>query len=382
MDCANLIQCLLADEDTRSAVIELLIESGSIGAGAGGQSVGLQTIYTEQIGALPGCDDDDRYGVAYNIVAMLNTVTEDMLDIVELILEQAEMAVALIQWIPLLGAFVESARAAATYVITSVAPVYRAAYNTTTHETLACAIYCKIPADGCTVTLQSIIEAYEELLADFNPPGAFAGIVETMEWYASLVLDTDLAIAGLMQLLILSVFVRGGTFMAVPRTVLSIAIETSIPITVPCDECPAECFQWLSGGLPYTDWDILEYAGYSGTYNEASDRFEAVWDHVHGSGKFIFVGRDFTGLSVSSIKVSWECHNTRSVSGVFQLLDGATSLYFNNSYPPDGSGVQSFTIDPPREFEGEMKILLACRTWDDDEDAYAYITKIEVCYAA
>src|SRR3989337_657048 len=130
---------------------------------------------------------------------MLNTVTEDMLDIVELILEQAEMAVALIQWIPLLGAFVESARAAATYVITSVAPVYRAAYNTTTHETLACAIYCKISADGCTVTLQSILQAYEELLADFNPPGAFAGIVETMEWYASLVLDTDLAIAGLMQ---------------------------------------------------------------------------------------------------------------------------------------------------------------------------------------
>ena len=382
VSCADVLNCITTDSATRDAVIALLIETGALGSGAGGANYGLMSLYTSPLGSVPGCDEDDRYGVAYNVVDMLNTVMEDLLDIVELILTQAEMAVALIAWVPLLGAFVESARKVALYVIEQVSPVYRAAFNTTTHQQIACEIYCRIPSDGCTVTLEALISAYEEILGDFAPPGAFVGIVETAEWFASLVLDTDLLWVAAAHLLVLSVFVRGGAFMSVSRTVLTIAIETAIPITVPCDPCPEICEQWLAGGLPYSDWTIVPYSGYSGTYNGAEDRFEGAWDHVHGSGKFIQISRDFTGQDINSIKVTWSCSNTRSTSGLMIVRDDETVLYSNNGYPPNGTGTQSLTFDPPHTMTGDMVILLGCRTWDDDAAAHIYITKIEVCHAA
>jgi len=241
MSCDDVAACVLSDEGLQQAIIDMLVARGVFGAGAGGSQVGLQELLSALLGLISGtCTDEDRYGAAYKIVEMLNTVSVDLLEVIELLTDDAEIAYAIAGAIPVVGQFIQAGLKIANYLATKGLDVYPAAFNTASHEAVACNLFCFIPSATCEVHLEDILTAYNALLAGFAPPSAFATIEETAEWFFSLTLGTDVLIVAAMHKLLLEIWVRGSTVVSVSRNILTLAIDTSVPITVPCDPCANE----------------------------------------------------------------------------------------------------------------------------------------------
>lgn len=380
MCCDKIAECITTSENVQNALRAYLLSSGLLTGNSAGNSSPLSDLLAQIIASLgAGCSPSQRYGLAYKIVDVLNTITEDMLQIIVAITDEAEMAQALAANIPVVGQYVSTAIALAHWAVTNSVNLYFASYNEATHEQLACALYCDM-AGNCELTADDILQTYFKILHQDVPPpvqGSWDGLVG---WIATLTLALELRTVAVWHYILINVFVRGSSWLGLSTNSIAIGAQLAVPIVPPVECVCLTCNVWLGGTDNAEDWVIMPYNGQLGLYDAANDRFVAVWSTQYGSGKFIWVNFIYPSpVLLTDIYVGWDVNNTRSVSGVFQVWLDEISYFSDNSYPPNGTGQKHLAVTPPPTGVSSVWILLACRTWADDTDAHAYITRLELC---
>lgn len=372
--CDRVAQCIYDSDAVRDALIWQLVGLGLLDGDGNPISAITGSSVTP---AGTGCDDSDRYGMALAIVAAIDRLTTDMFETLTPSTDVVEVATDLLTIIPILGPLIAAAFNVAAFLITYGSDEYAAAYSSAVQSDIACALMCRF--DDCELTFGNIMEGYRDLLGPFTPPGAFSGMSDLCNWLATVTLSTDLGVVCAVHYLILEAFSAGSTVNLAKPSLLAAAAYGADPVDPSgiCDACE-DCVGYLDGdGALY---QIVPYNGYSATYNSTEDRYEAVWDHNHGSGKFLVVRTNPSVGNFNRLHLEWDVENTRSAAGVLQVIGnpGGVTLFNNDGMPPDGPG--QITLDFASSYVS-FQILLACRTWDDDPDAYAYLTRVEVCPA-
>jgi len=270
-----------------------------------------------------------------------------------------------------IGQYIAAAFDIAEFLLTYTEAVYTAAYNSTSHEALACVLYQTICNRTCDVTLDDITGALRNVLLLYEPPGAFATLLEFAAWLATLSLSGDNAIVAAVMLVIAEAWLRGSDWLNRGSSVLQVASQSYDPLTPPvwCD-C-LECDEYT-----YDAWNAEEYSGVTAVIDDENERWVAVWGGEYGSGKFakLFVALPESG-GAYRVTLSFDIHNTRSTLGeVFLYYD---DVEVGHSYLANGINQIEFNVSD--ELVEEVTILFFCRSWGDEPTAYAYFTGSIIC---
>ena len=277
--CDAIVSQCLSNDGFRQSLIGALAATNALTETAGSDTVDAQYAATILIDFGAGCDDDDRFGGAYAMVDLLNDAAVDMLDIIAALTNQVDVAKALARNIPIIGNVAAFALDVATLAIDIWMDLYAAAFNSTSHDELACAIFCKI--DGCEMTLEQVVNAYTELLSESlpPPPDLFpTDFSEVVEWLLDVAgdLTSDVHIVGAFHWLILQVLVRGSKWSATTTRILQIALSIYNPIP-PAETC--DCGTWQQdfmggeNGIGFLTLDLIINDIYT-VYNATEDRLE------------------------------------------------------------------------------------------------------------
>lgn len=189
-----------------------------------------------------GCSANDRYGACYEIVRQLDVVANDVLDVLALYSTNVELAQQLAKKVPIIGEYLSTAAMVAKYMIDVAIDGYLVAFNTTSHDVLACAIYCQM-FDSCQLTLQHVLDGYRDVLTvELTLPSSatdWLGVAEFLRDIGSIAADEVLA--GSLHWLILQVFARGSAVNAATLRILTIALSEA-PSLSPPETC--DCSGW------------------------------------------------------------------------------------------------------------------------------------------
>ena len=254
-----------------------------------------------------GCTDAERYGICYGIVDILNQASVDFLDVVATITDEVDFAVELARAIPLVGQFVATGLQIAAFLIDHCISLYLAAYNTTSHEAIACAIYCEV-GDSCDITLEHVMNGYSAILTDIaiTPPGIIVDWVTLATWYAGIVSAVDdNGVVAVLHYLILNVFARGSAFQTSTVRLLAIALGNAGEITPPetC-ECEPELWTriydftideqgWNGDTFPADTWGASYVAGVG-------------WENSGTGGQYhLRIQRALGSCHITSFRVYW-----------------------------------------------------------------------------
>jgi hypothetical protein len=380
MTCDQLIACIANDPDAQAALLAWLLANFS-GAGVDPASIYPNlTILQQTVGevAAEDCDASHKYGLCYTLIESLDSTITDLLDAAALAADSKELIKDILDWIPVFGKLWDLVVDAASWLSDHMILLYPAAYDETSHEAVACAVYCNM-GDKCEVTVDDLLQSMRTLLAAYNPPGAFAGIEESFSWVFSIIAGGNTVIVAAMYWLLLTAWSAGSTWLGLNPNILLIDAQTYLPIdpTGICDVCPG-CDSWLGGEDSAGDWTIAEGGGVYGTYNEAEDRFEGTWIQIPNSGKRVDVYRDFGALPITDVFVSWDCENTRGATGAFVIQIDGVNKFYSQAYPPNGQGVAHLTLDGSDV--DRVYISAACHSVDGASSGHIYITGITICY--
>lgn len=278
LECSVLCDAIVAECLSSAEFVSQLITALS-DAGALQQTAGSDFATSDNLSRvlvdLGECDAEDRFGACYKIVALLDTVTTDLLDVLAIYEANVDIAIELAKKIPIIGQFAATPLQVAAYMIGYVIDLYAAAYDTATHDDLACAIYCRM-GESCQLTLDMVIEGYRDALTvQVSPPPIGSTDWQAVAlWYYELAGSySDTVVAGLMHWLILQVFARGSSFNASTARIMEIALSSWTPVAVP-ESCTCELYthEWF-GGNGQGGW-VLDDAnqGCTATYDSGNDR--------------------------------------------------------------------------------------------------------------
>jgi len=324
-----------------------------------------------------GCNSSDRYGLCYEVVAMLNQIVVDVFDFLDVFANQAEVAAGIARAVPVVGQYIGAAFDIAEFFLTYTSAVYEAAYNETSHQQVACQLMCWM--DGCDLTVDGILASFRSTLVAYQVPGAFSTLLDFAAWAATVVLEGDAGVISGLFLAIVEIWSRGSTWIGTPPNVLQIASQSYTPIdpTGICNACPGVCDEYLGGDDGHDEWPVLAYNGTYATYNAVDDRYEAVYAGAGTFNKAAFIEHEFSAAPLNRISVTVEVDSTRGNTGsLFVYVDGVAFT--------EEIGVTDGEITHVVEFDGETNytsiwILVQARTWADDAAAYAYIKHIDLC---
>ena len=238
MLCDAVADCISNNPETLQTIINVLADAGVLQQTAGSDVISdeAQQLVLYDLGE--GCDDDDRYGVCYKVVELLDVVSTDMFDALAVYSNNVDIAIALAQKIPIIGQYTATPLQVAKYMVDIAIDSYAASYGTDTHDDIACRIFCKM--DGaCQLTLSHVLDAYRDVLTiELDPPPIGATDWLTVaEWYYSLlaIVEDEVLVAS-VHWLILQVFARGSAFFASTSRIMQIALSGSVPIP-PAEDC-------------------------------------------------------------------------------------------------------------------------------------------------
>lgn len=238
--CAQICEAIadecFADAEWIQQLIDSLIAGGLGGAGTG-TSEPIGAIDAENIGGLaPGCNEAEKYGVAFEIANMINTVATDGFEAIETATNDAELLATILSSIPIINTIFGIAAETAVWLQDTVGENYAAAWNLSTHENMACAIYCEF--DDCTLTMLDIRDAYRGVVSTLIPPSITSSFLDFVNWLITHTSGlSNNEIVGLVHLLICEVFVRGASWFGNVYRYIEIASQISAPISVPDCGC-------------------------------------------------------------------------------------------------------------------------------------------------
>lgn len=223
----------MTDADFMSALVAALLPYG-IGGNGSGNDTPLDSENTSDISGLSaGCTASDEYGVCYELVAKMDTIATDFFEIVETITNPGEYAATLSDNIPIFQIVGGSVVETAAWLQDTIAEIYAAAFNASSHEDMACALYCEIKGT-CDITLENIRDAYRSFLGGLSIPSPATDWVTFTLWMAGITTGlTDNVTVSLMHLFIAEVMVRGSRFLGAVTRSLEIAAQYAVPLLPP-----------------------------------------------------------------------------------------------------------------------------------------------------
>lgn len=346
--CDAIVNQCLTDAGFRGALLTALAGEGALsGSGGSSKPSPLQTgLILADLGE--GCDDEDRFGVAYKMVELLDVVSTDILDVLQLLADNVEIAIELASRIPLVGAIIGVGLDIAAYMVDIAIDGYAAAFDTATHDALACAIFCEM-TPSCQLTLQNVMDAYRSILTiELDIPDDatnFSGIAEFLRDIGSIFADEVLAAS--MHWLVLQTFARGSAFNASTERIMQIALTGAVPVPLPSGGCPCNWYHdWINEDNNGSEWFTFYPVGTSGTpsYNSGSTRIEGVYHptSVPTASNYIFVTFDGASLPFTLRRMRFELavSNQRSATDGFYLADSVEPVY-----PPDSTEIYSDDLD-------------------------------------
>jgi len=278
--CERMIECMTNDEATRQAIFDAFLQAmidnpenantftnalsglgfaksdGNNGTGSPYSTITSQTLIIE-------CDIDTLYGSCLALVSGLNRLSLDALEIIEVLTNPAEIAGQLASKIPILGVVAGSILEFASWAQDVIAESYSAAYTASSQEYWACKIFC-LSLDDCTVTIQRVIEGYNEGITIYSPPAIDAPIEDIINWLAGLTSLTDDAIVGAWHYFILSIMSRAGEFYGATFRALEVYAGEGTPLAPECEDC----LTWEHTiDLLATDGGLTVYSGKGGSWS-------------------------------------------------------------------------------------------------------------------
>lgn len=353
-DFADITLCVNAD------YIQSLIDNNTnlqqaIAQYAGGASAG---IYDTEIPAnlsksfkdgQSGCNNDNLYGMCLQLTKLLNTVSENLLDIFVAGLQQAGNLGDLIEAIPLVGELpADDILQFLEKVATQVNSAYQAAYDTQLEEDISCEFFCA--AQGtCDLTFEQARDIIKSHIA--NPVSAqdFYSMINDMianNWFG------DQAV-WVFFYFILETIIFGGEILGqdVNRFAKTVAtyfndpnsdwstLCTSCGWTYTCNFTNANCGwtafentppyddaqgQWISG----QGWKPTDFEQFSGLYNRSVGPEISFTNSIVNTIVFTFDFEIGTWVAASDV-----------TTAIFGYKNGTLteSLIRNRQQQPDGT---------------------------------------------
>lgn len=303
--CQRMIDCFENSEATREAMILAFISEltsdaelqqafidamGQIGIGGAGGTSNTGSPNDGILGQLydNSCAENVLYGKCFSAVDALNRISEDVLQVIEVLTNPSELVAEVADNIPAVGALVASVTDVANWLQDNVAENYLGAYNTSVQEFWACKIFCDALLDDCTLTFGRIRNVYRAELASYAIPSSTSDLATMLEWFITLLSLSDELLVGAMHLFCLEIMARAGTIYGNNFRAIEIALETASPLTPDCSECETWCKEWdltaenpliAHAGRPIswvsgTGYVAQQYTAFGNRYNNVSARLE------------------------------------------------------------------------------------------------------------
>lgn len=244
--CVNseYVESLISETPSLQRLISSLQTTASITAETAEETSILETSFL-QGQAL--CDNDNLYGMCLQLTKLLNTVSENLLDIFVAGLQQAGNLGDLIEAIPVVGELpLDDLLQLLQKVATQVNTAYQAAYDTQIEEDISCLFFC-VAKDDCELTFE---DARDVIRAQLSAPvtiADFASLVNDMianNWFG------DQAI-WIFHLFILETIIYGGEILGLDvnrfaKTVATYLNDPNEDWETLCTDCG---FVWESNFL-------------------------------------------------------------------------------------------------------------------------------------
>lgn len=212
MSCAEVIECIETDLNTRQSVIDLVLASPDIlqyitnNIGSTGIPIG-QT--NQNLLGASGCDNDKIFAQASFVIQLLHDLTEDIFEAVEVgsnTLEHAQL-LASIMGLGTRALVVDTIFEFADMVVENIQEEYEGAFDVGLQDELRCGLFCNVK-DACVMTLDDIMAFYRTKLEVELPSDTFELIKAVMNFYISGDFPSDAAVYA-FHLLVLTL-IRAG----------------------------------------------------------------------------------------------------------------------------------------------------------------------------
>lgn len=252
MDYCQIIADCISDNGAAAQAIRdfLANDQGAIDA--------ITNIYNQQAGGVipagqlgtnfgnvTDCDPDLLYNVCNSAVDLLNTVSTDIFEALELATNAAERSSRLISAIPALGAIVpfDEILDLADDIVSSFLEAYNAAYTVELAEDIKCGIFC-ISKPDCELNVDDLISYYEDQFNHSLPQGILEAIVDLVEFLVNGSFSGETIVYG-MHLLCLSSLrtvtgTAGQTFATFATRLLAAGDEANNDWELLCEDCPPD----------------------------------------------------------------------------------------------------------------------------------------------
>lgn len=163
--CAQVINCIQNDEDTRNALLSLLngttfSESVNNGQSQNGVDIANSDTYN------PTCDLDILYGQTRQLVDYLDAINTDILEILEVATNLLDFAASVVGDVTLIDeTSIDAILSWVSYMQDNIAENYAAQVTQTYLEECACDIFCLAKDNGCEITPNLLFNYWNDRLS-------------------------------------------------------------------------------------------------------------------------------------------------------------------------------------------------------------------------
>jgi len=243
IDICELIQNCIRDNDgTRGLIMDLVYNSEEYNV----YSPLSNGILQQALPIADNCTDQHRWATSIAIVQIMHTLSNDLLERIELTTNQFELLVALSDNVEVSSTTIANALEIANWLQDSIGESYNASYTPSVEQQIANAIYCAF--DGCTITFDDITNEYSKLLT--QPITLYDSLEAVIDWLIGITTsDTELRIVSAMHAFVLHCMRFGSNIVeveninvivnmlnAVKDDTLALPVDLIACPTVPCVE--------------------------------------------------------------------------------------------------------------------------------------------------
>lgn len=254
VDCNEIIDCINETIDLQ----QLIAQYSNTSSVGDTDTIPEENFDVDLMGSPVGCDNDNIYGMAIQLVEFLDRIAEDILEF----FVNAPTAISrlgdIIEAIPVIGElpgddafqFVES-------VLDDWNQAYQSAFTQQLKEEIACDLFCIAQSD-CELSMRDVWTYYYDKLAGMNPQNDFLQFIEDVLAYNWIGVAT---VYGL-HLFIVHAMIVGGEVVGfdierLKRIVQAMFNDPDSDWQTICDACPdvwQETFDFTTGEH---GWDVV-----------------------------------------------------------------------------------------------------------------------------
>lgn len=179
--CEQIINCIMTDEDTRTSIINMLLNNPEFVDGIKDIATGINPVSPGKIvnPIVESCDKDVLFGAITSIVTTMNRVNEDAFEIMEQATNDEERIALLVEAIPGLGEIIPAELIdLAQQLVENMQENYSAEWTTVVEDKIRMDLLCRAEKN-CEITLAMIYDYFNERIgASLTIGTAFTSAIE------------------------------------------------------------------------------------------------------------------------------------------------------------------------------------------------------------